>query len=453
MPDNPSHSTGSNAAINRHDKGKIGFWTCIALVVGNTIGMGIFLLPASLAPYGFNALIGWAIPLLGCLALARVLSWLARALPHAEGPYGYIREALGELPAFAAMWAYWVAAWLTNAALAIGVVGYVRAVFPATAAIQPTLLALGLIWPMVIINLFGVRSGGGVQIVTTALKLLPMLAIALLGGWVLISAPASYVAHSPTTPITMHGVMTASTIALYAMLGFESGSVPAARVENPGLTIPRATLIGTVLLAIIYMIVSSVPLLLIPQQELGAASAPLSLLMDRFAGVGSGRWLALFVVISGVGCLNGWTLLVGELTRTMASNGVMPAMFARNNRHGAPATALLVTGVLASIMVGMNYSQGLVAAFTFVSLAVTAATLPLYLGCALALILLWRRNASMRHGRGVLPAAVVGIAFVIFAFVGAGHEPLLLAFALIAAGLPLYAFMRMRRKKAVSPEI
>ncbi|MEO8811030.1 MAG: amino acid permease [Rhodanobacter sp.] len=451
MPENALQSPRFNAAIDSQEKRKIGFWTCIALVVGNTIGVGIFLLPASLAPYGFNALIGWAIPLLGCLALARVLSWLAKALPHAEGPYGYIREALGELPAFAAMWAYWVSAWLTNAALAIGVVGYMQAVFPAVAGIRPALLALGLIWPMVFINLLGVRTGGGVQIVTTALKLLPMLAIALLGGWVLITAPASYASHLPATPITPQGVLTASTIALYAMLGFESGSVPAARVDNPAVTIPRATLIGTVLLAIIYMIVSTLPMLLVPQQELGAATAPLSLLMDRFVGAGSGRWLALFVVISGVGCLNGWTFLVGELTRTMANNGVMPAVFARNNRHGAPTAALLVTGMLASIMVAMNYSQGLVAAFTFVSLAVTAATLPLYLGCAMALIVLWRRRLNVQRSFDGLPAAIIGIVFVIFAFIGAGREPLLLAMVLVAVGLPLYAFMKLPRKGAGSP--
>lgn len=421
------------------------------MVVGNTIGMGIFLLPSSLAPFGFNALIGWAIPLLGCLALARVLSHLARALPHADGPYGYIHDMVGKVPAFAATWAYWVAAWLTNAALAIGVVGYIRALFPVTAAVQPTVLALGLIWVAVFINLLGLRTGGSVQIVTTALKLLPLLAIAVLGGWVLISTPASYVAHPPTTPITMHGVMTASTIALYAMLGFESGSVPAARVSNPGITIPRATLIGTALLAIIYMIVSAIPLLLIPQQELGKASAPLSLLMDRFVSVGSGRWLALFVVISGAGCLNGWTLLVGELTRTMASHGVMPAVLARNNRYGAPAAALLVTGVLASIMLAMNYSNGLVAVFTFVSLAVTAATLPLYLGCAVALIMLCRHSAEVRSRRDALPAAIIGIAFVIFAFAGAGREPLLLALVLIAAGFPLYGFMKMRNGSTIPP--
>jgi len=441
-------SKATLVSIDMQENRKIGFWTCIALVIGNTIGMGIFLLPASLAPYGINTVFGWMIPLLGCLALARVFSCLARALPDAEGPYGYIRYTLGQLPAFVALWAYWVAAWLTNAALATGVVGYIAVVFPAAGLVRPALLALGVIWLAVIVNLFGVRMGGGVQIVTTALKLLPMIAIALLGGWVLVSAPASYVAHPPTTPITMHGVMTASTIALYAMLGFETGSVPAAQVDNPGRTIPRATMIGTALLAVIYMIVSTVPLLLIPQHELATSSAPLSLLLDHLVGAGAGRWLALFVVISGTGCINGWTLLVGELTRTMANNGAMPALFARTNRYGAPATALIVTGVFASIMVGINYSQALVAAFTFISMAVTVATLPLYLGCALALIVLWRHGEVLHSARQVLPVAIIGIAFAIFAFVGAGREPFVLALVLVAAGLPLYGFMRLRRKPA-----
>lgn len=431
-----------------NDSKKIGFWTCTALVVGNVIGIGIFLLPASLAPYGYNTLIGWSITLFGCLTLARVFSHLAQLLPDAEGPYGYIRGTLGELPAYMALWAYWVSLWLTNAALATGVVGYMTVVFPALGVIQPALFALVLLWSLVAINLFGVRTGGGVQIVTTVLKLLPMLAIALLGGWVLLDSPASYVAHPPTTPVTLRDVMAASTIALFAMLGIESASVPAARVENPGRTIPRATMTGTVLTAVIYIIVSTVPLLLIRQQELANASAPFSLLMERFGSAGSGRWLALFVVVSGLGALNGWTLLVGELTRTMAVNGVLPAGLARTNRRDAPAVALLVTGALASVMVWMSYSKSLVSAFTFITRVVTAANLPLYLCCALALAALWRRGAARR---AVLPAALIGALYVVFAFVGIGHEPLVLGLGLIAAGLPLYAFMRLRRRKAAEP--
>jgi APA family basic amino acid/polyamine antiporter len=308
---------------------------------------------------------------------------------------------------------------------------------------------MALLWTFVVINLFGVRTGGRVQVVTTALKLLPMVAVALLGAWLLLTAPSTYTSHMPATPVGLGDVMAASTIALFAMLGLESATVPASRVENPARTIPRATMAGTVLTAVIYIIVSSVPLLLIPQQELGSSGAPFATLMDRFVGAGFGRWLALFVVVSGLGALNGWTLLVGELTRTMADNGVMPAMFSRSNRRGAPAAALLVTGLLASAMIVMSYSKSLVEGFTFLTKVVTAANLPLYLCCALALAILWRRG-DRTAVRGLLGISLLGTAYVVFAFVGLGHEPFLLGLALAAAGLPLYLFMRWRRTTAVA---
>ncbi|MBD8871573.1 amino acid permease [Rhodanobacter sp. DHB23] len=437
-------SGGATAAA--HGERKIGFWTCTALVIGNVIGMGIFVLPAALAPYGFNALIGWAVVLAGALALARVFSILARALPDAGGPYGYIRHTLGDLPAYLSLWAYWVSVWITNAALATGVVGYLVAAFPALGALPPMWFAQGLLWTLVAINLCGVRTGGGVQILTTALKLLPMLAIALLGGWLLLTSPASYTAHLPATPINLGGVTAATSIALFAMLGVESASVPAARVDEPARTIPRATMIGTALAALVYVVVSAIPLLLIRQPELAATSAPFALVMDRFAAAGSGRWLALFVAISGLGALNGWTLLVGELTRTMADHGVLPAVLARHDRRGTPTLSLLVTGALSAAMIAMSYSKSLVSAFTFLTLLGTAANLPLYLCCALALMVLWRRRHEVCASQGALLAALVCVLFVAFAFVGAGRGPFLCAIGLVAAGLPLYALMRLRRR-------
>ncbi|MBD8880603.1 MULTISPECIES: APC family permease [Rhodanobacter] len=435
----------SNNAAAAHGERKIGFWTCTALVIGNVIGMGIFVLPASLAPYGFNALIGWGIVLAGCLVLARVFSQLAQALPDVGGPYGYISHTLGRLTAYLALWSYWVSVWLTNSALATGVVGYLVVVFPPLAALPPMWFAQGLLCALVAVNLCGVRSSGGMQILTTVLKLLPMLAIALLGGWVLLTSPASYTAHLPATPITLGGVTAASTIALFAMIGIESASVPAARVDDPARTIPRSTMVGAILTAAIYIVVSAVPLLLIRQQELADASAPFALLMERYAVAGSGRWLALFVAISGLGALNGWTLLVGELTCTMAGNGVLPAVLARHNRQGTPVVALLVTGALASAMIAMSYSKSLVSAFTFLTRVGTAASLPLYLCCGLALAVLWRRRNAACATRRTMIVASVCVLFVVFAFVGTGREPFLYALGLIAAGLPLYALMRLRR--------
>ena len=94
---------------------ELGFWMCTALVIGNTIGMGIFVLPASLAPYGFNAMLGWGVTVLGMTLLARVFAQLAREFPAADGPYTYIEQTTGKLPVYIAIWCYWVSCWITNA--------------------------------------------------------------------------------------------------------------------------------------------------------------------------------------------------------------------------------------------------------------------------------------------------------------------------------------------------
>ena len=138
---------------------ELGLWMCIALVVGNTIGMGIFVLPSSLAPFGWKALWGWLLVAAGCLVLARCFALLARRFPEADGPYVYVRSTLGELPAFIALWCYWVSVWITNAALAIAVVGYLQSSLPASAELPAMGLALALIWAMVGVNALGARSG------------------------------------------------------------------------------------------------------------------------------------------------------------------------------------------------------------------------------------------------------------------------------------------------------
>ncbi|MDH4260649.1 MAG: amino acid permease [Gammaproteobacteria bacterium] len=422
---------------------QLGFWMCTALVVGNMIGMGIFVLPASLAPFGFNAFLGWGATVVGCVFLALAFAALARRMPEADGPFAYIRATLGETVAFAALWCYWISIWIANAALAVGAAGYIVSFEPRLASIPPAIIAAGLVWLFVLINLFGARTGGRVQVLTVALKLVPLALVVLLGLWMLVANPVAYTEHIPTVPISLQSTMAASTIALFAMLGLESATVPAGRVVNPEKTIPRATLVGTVLTAVVYIAVTAVSTLLVPQETLAASNAPFVDVLDRLLGIGNGRWLALFVIISGLGCLNGWTLVVAELTRTLASRQLLPPILANSNRHGAPAPALLLVGVLATGVALMNYSKTLVEGFTFLSIIVTAANLPVYLCCSLGLLWLWRR-APGNVPRHAWLFGAGGLAFSIFAFIGVGTEPFLWALALAGVGIPVYFWMRWR---------
>ncbi len=434
----------------------LGFWMCTALVVGNVIGMGIFTLPASLAPYGLNAFIGWAVTVLGCLFIAHVFANFARSLPNDDGPYGYTRRAFGNGTAFFIMWCYWISVWITNATLAVGIVGYLAAIFAPiqhNTWVQP-LIALALIWFFVLVNWRGAKTSGRVQMLTTALKLLPMVAVIVLGLFLLLTDTAAYTAQIPQTEISFASVAAAGTIALYAMLGVECATVPAGKVHDPQHTLPRATLIGTAIIAVVYITISAIPMLLLPQDQLAQSTAPFVDLFNRYLGGDSGFVLALFVLVSGLGALNGWTLIAGEVTVSFAKHEVFPAFFAQPNRYGAPTRALLLSGVLASVMILMNYSRSLTQGFTFLSLMVTAANLPLYLIGGIALIKLFKRGV-VTHDKPLLLLASAALASVYsaWAYYGMGAEAFWWSLVLGACSLPVFWLMRRSRKTITEPAV
>jgi APA family basic amino acid/polyamine antiporter len=249
-------------------------------------------------------------------------------------------------------------------------------------------------------------------------------------------------------------VSAASTLALYAMLGVESAALPAGRVRDPGRTIPRATFIGTLLVALIYVCVSLVPMLLIPQAELAASNAPFADLFARFLGSASGKLLAAFVIVSALGCLNGWTLILGELTVTFARHGGFPPALGKVNSYGAPTRGFVFTGILASIMMVTNYNDTIAGAFTFLTVVVTAANLPLYYGCALAVLVLWRRGKlpppGAREWRWIA-AALLATIYCVWVSIGIGGKSLLWALSLCAVGVPVYWWYAYARRDAIAP--
>ena len=426
-----------------------------ALVVGNIIGVGIFAMPAQLAPYGLNALSGWLITVVGCALLALSFATLSRSFPGDDGPSAYTERAFGRSTAYVVMWCYWVSIWVANAAIALGVVGYLAIFFPAlTGSGGPAAtVALSLIWVFVGINLLGARAVGWIQILTTVLKLVPQFAVVALGLWLLLVRPEVYRAHVPPNPASWHEVNSVSTLALFAMLGIECAMVPASRVRDPERTIPRATLSGTLLAAFVYVAGCAVPLFLIPQRQLAASTSPYADLFAQVLGGHYGEAIAAFVLVSGLGVLNGWTLLAGEVVQCMSRHGGLPAAFVRENRHGAPARALLLSGVVTSLMLMTNYTDSINKVFALLIEIATGATLPLYLASALGLIVLGvRRQLPPRaaNARLLYAVAALGVAFCVWIAFGMGLEPLLWTIALGGAGVPLYLAWLLSQRRAAA---
>ena len=433
----------------------LGFWMCTALVVGNIIGVGIFAMPAQLAPYGLNAISGWLVIAVGCAFLALSFAALSRAFPADDGPSAYTERAFGKGAAFIVMWCYWVSIWVGNAAIAFGVVGYLAIFWPAldrTAGLAGT-VALALIWVFVGVNLLGARAAGWVQIVTTALKLVPQFAVIALGLWLLLAHPAVYRAHVPPNPASWHEINSVSTQAMFAMLGIECAMIPASRIRDPARTIPRATLSGTLLTAFIYVAISAVPLFVIPQQELAVSTSPYAELFSRVLGGHYGEAIAAFVLVSGLGVLNGWTLLAGESLQCMSRHGGFPTAFVQENRHGAPARAFLLSGILTSVLLLTHFSDSISKVFNLLIQIATGATLPLYLACTLGLMTLRaRRQLPQRAGSaGALYAvALLGVGYCAWLAIGMGTEPLLWTIALGGAGILLYLWWLLAQRRAAA---
>jgi APA family basic amino acid/polyamine antiporter len=422
----------------------LGFWMCVALVVGNSIGSGVFLLPASLAPYGLNSVIAWGLTACGAVLLAIVFSQLSGAYPQAGGPYAYVHLAFGPFTAFIVAWGYWISIWVGNAAIATGAVSYLSPLMPWIAAVPGASAAVTLcfLWLLTFVNWYGIKASGWVQSVTTVLKLLPLLAISALG---LYSVRSATVAAAAGIPLSVGGTTAAATLTLWALLGLESATIPASKVRDPGRTIPAATLLGTLLTALICIIACTTVLLLVPPSTLVHSNAPFVDLAAHFWGDSAGKLMAVFASISALGALNGWILLQGELPNIMAKNGVFPQIFARDSPRQTPTFALFFSSGLVTILILMNYQKSMVSVFTFMILLSTTACLVLYALCSLALLRLQWTGQLRTQRRRTVPLAIIGVvatSYSLWAIIGAGAEAVVWGGVLLALGAPLYFLVR-----------
>jgi APA family basic amino acid/polyamine antiporter len=432
----------------------LGFWAAVAIVMGNMIGSGVFLLPASLAAYRGLSLVGWLVSAAGSVMLALVFARLARALPAAGGPYAYTRAAFGDLPAFLVGWGYFFSIVSTLPALAVAFVGYLDPFLPSIVR-SPALaaaLAIAAIWLMIGVNIVGVGAAGRVQIVTTAIKILP-LALVGLGGLFFIRADVFALPAAAETPMSQQLIATV-TLTLWAFLGLECATIPAASVRDPARTIPRATVVGTLLAAIIYIVSTVGVMSLVSAESLAQSTAPFADGAQRLLGAGAGRLVALGAAVSCFGALNGWVLMAGQFPLAIAGDGLFPKVFGRLSARGTPARGMIVAGVLGTVLVAMNYSRGLVDLFTFIILLATLSTLVPYVFCSMA-VWLMPGSQSGPNAAGAGAAAVVSVlAFVyaMFAIGGAGAEAVFYGFLWLLGGLPLYVWVkRDRAAPAIEP--
>jgi len=412
------------------------------------VGSGVFLLPASLAPYRGWAIVAWVFTAAGSFLLAYVLSQMAHRRPDVGGPYAYSRRAFGDFVGFQTAWGYWLAAWMGNVAIATGFVGYLGHFIDPLAGsttgdhVLQAAVALGAIWLLTVVNIFGVRPGGVVQGATTVLKILPLAAIAFVG--IFWMSGSNFSLH-PADGSNYSAFNSAALLTLWAFIGFESATIPAQHVRDPKRNIRRATLIGTLTTAAIYILGAVAVMGILPPDTTSSSSAPFADAATSIWGGWAGDAVALGAIVSTFGCLNGWILLQGQMPFAAAADGLFPRLFHRLNRFGAPAIGIVVSSVLISAFVIPSYNSSTVDRFTdFVYLATTTTLIAYLYGVA-------ARMVEIVHEVGVVVTArfwrevglaTLAVAYSLWMIYGAGYRYATWAFLLVAAGIPLYAWLK-----------
>src|SRR5689334_6378573 len=357
---------------------QFGLTAAIALIVGSIIGVGIFNLPSSLAAYGPITLISMALTTVGALAFALLFAALSRRLPADGGPYAYARVAFGNRLGFMNAWSYWITAWAGNAAIAVGWVLYVEHFINKDQnKLYSVLLVLVGLWIPAAINLSGVKNIGSVQVITTFIKFAALAFISIVGLFYI--SKANFTPWNVSGESALNAIGGGMAIALFSYLGVEVASVAAGKVRDPDRNIPRSTILGTLATAVVYMLSLTAVFGIIPSTKLAGSTAPFSDAVNQMVG---GTWagdvMSVVVVISGLGALNGWTMICAEMPLAAAKDGLFPEQFGRMSAKDVPAFGIVASTVLASIAMIINYlgSNGATVFTTLVLMTGITAAIP-----------------------------------------------------------------------------
>ena len=425
---------------------KIGLLAATSLVVGNIIGAGIFVLPASLGKFGSISILGWLLTATGALILAKIFSNFSKKLKgKSGGPYIYSKVVFGDFIGFLVAWGYWISCWVNNAAIAVAIVSALSFFFPEliTNPFYATLTGLSFIWFFTFTSSKGIKSSGNIQILTTIAKLIPLVLIIIFGFFIFdleIFPEFNLTDQNDFEILPIVAVMT-----LYAFLGLECASIPAENIKNPEKNIPKATMAGTLISTLIYILSTIVLFGIIPAENLINSPAPFAEAGEIIGGKYFGFLISAGAAISAIGALNGWILITSYMPMTMANDRLFPKVFAKKNKKGFPYLSLLLGSILTSIVMTMNYTDGLVDRFEFLILLTTLSTLIPYFFVSVSYILFHveKRLFKINSFRSVI-LGLFGSLYSLWAIFGSGIDSIVYGTILLLLGIPIYLILKLK---------
>jgi len=438
--------------------GTLGLGLLVALVVGSTIGSGIFGLPQNMAAgAGAGAIIiGWVITGVGMLMLAFVYQMLALRKPDLDnGVYAYARALSGEYVGFNSAWGYWISAWIGNVGYlvaAFGALGYFFPTFGNGNTLASLIGASVVVWTVHALVLRGIHGATVLNAVVTVAKVLPLaLFIALVAISFQIGTFNLNFWGDPKLGSVLDQVKSTMLVTVWVFIGIEGASVYSARARKRE-DVGRATIIGFLITLLLLMSVSLLSLGILSQPDLAVIKNP------SMAGVleqAVGTWGAILIYIGLIVSVGGgfltWMLLAAESLFTPAGGGVMPAWLALQNDKGVPANALWLTnGMVQVFLVITMFSKA--SYLALISLSTAMILVPYLFSALYGLSLAWQGKGeqssdTIKFGRGITLIAAIAAIYCLWLLYAAGLKYLLLSALLYAPGAVVYMVAKRQRAK------
>lgn len=439
---------------NEQKSHAMGLTSATGLVIGSIVGTGVFTMPAVIAGAGTVGIAVLAVIAVGALLLAVLFGQLARRIPNSDGGlYAYSRHEFGDFAGYLVGWCYWIQTWAGNAAIVASWVFYVDALFGINdpSGLENWGIALLGLWVPAVVNLAGVRQMAWFQNITVVLKFLPLLFVGIV-GWFFVST-ANFGPFNASGGSLYEAIGIAAGVALFSFIGVEAAAMTAKRVKDPVRNVGRASLIGTAASALLYVLVTAAVMGLVPQDTLTQTGSPF---VDAFQGMfpgtaWAGKFIAAIAVISGIGALNGWTLIVTETSRAMAQDDLFPRAFAWTDRRGTAWFGILVGTVLPSLLMLWRYTStsGLTVFTYLVDLTVVTVAIPYFFSALAQLTYLVSRRRRIQGWRLARDLSVAGasILFSLWVTFASGYQVVYQALVVILFGMILFAFLNARRQR------
>ena len=420
----------------------IGFWRGWSIAVGCAVGSGIFMMPTLLAPYGMLGFGGWIIAGSGSVLVALTMARLVIRIPKTGGPYVYVNEGLGKFLGFIIAWTYWVACVAAISGISIAFVGYLGFFIPiiSNSPIHSLLTTLVLVWVIVALNIRSLENSSKFQLISTLLKILPLLFIVFLGLTNFNASNLPELNPSNLHPISL--LATVTTLVMWSFVGIETATVPADNVINPQKTIPKVLIASVLTILALYLMVSISIAAIVPANELINSSAPFALAATKILGITGGTIISIGALISTLGSLNANTITAGDLSLAAARDGLLPKKFITLTEAGTPIYTYILTGGFVSILLILNYTKGIVNAFVFMAMLSTLSTLIAYAFCAIAEFKFAQNDKNNQQRNTAILLSCATFLYAFFAIWGAGIEMIIYSLLLILIGTPIYALKK-----------